>query len=127
MRFNIKDDHVVSDVNENVVDVAKKLKENRRFNHVIILDGKKPVGIVSIRDVVERVVAEERDVKNTKVSDIMTSPVVTIKENQDTKEIADMMIKNSFLSLPIVNENDGFLGVVSIYDVLAKLKENQKK
>ena len=127
MRFNIKDDHVVSDVNENVVDVAKKLKENRRFNHVIILDGKKPVGIVSIRDVVERVVAEERDVKNTKVSDIMTSPVVTIKENQDPKEIADMMIKNSFLSLPIVNENDGFLGVVSIYDVLAKLKENQKK
>ena len=127
MRFNIKDDHVVSDVNENVVDVAKKLKENRRFNHVIILDGKKPVGIVSIRDVVERVVAEERDVKNTKVSDIMTSPVVTIKENQDTKEIADMMIKNSFLSLPIVNENDGFLGVVSIYDVVAKLKENQKK
>ena len=127
MRFNIKDDHVVSDVNENVVDVAKKLKENRRFNHVIILDGKKPVGIVSIRDVVERVVAEERDVKNTKVSDIMTSPVVTIKENQDPKEIADMMIKNSFLSLPIVNENDGFLGVVSIYDVVAKLKENQKK
>ena len=127
MKFDIKDDFAVCNIDENVVGISKKMKKNKRLNHVIILDNKKPVGIVSVRDIVERVVAEEKDIKKTKVSDIMTSPIVAIKENQDLKEIADMMIKNSFLSLPVVNKTDEFLGVVSIYDVLGKLKENQKK
>ncbi len=127
MEMNIKDEYVIADVNDSVVDIAKKLKENKRFNHLIILDEKKPVGIVSVRDIIERVVAEQKNSENTKVSEIMTSPVMTIRTDQDLKEIADLMIKNSFLSLPVVNENDEFLGVVSIYDVVAKLKENQKE
>ncbi len=91
MEFNIKDDYIVADIGENVVDIALRMKKNRRFNHVIILENKRPSGIVSVRDIVERVVAEGKEPNEILVSDIMTSPIVDIKENQEPKEIADIM------------------------------------
>ena len=100
------------------------MKQNKRFNHALVLDGKKPVGIISLRDIVERVVAEQRNILEAKAREIMTSPVVTVKSSKDLKEIARLMTTRNFLSLPVVNDQDELLGVVSIYDIIEKLKQS---
>lgn len=120
----INDEFVSCSINDNVYKIAQMMKQNKRFNHTIVLDEKKPVGIVSVRDIVERVVAEEKNSMRTVAREIMTSPVVTIKSSEDLKEVARMMTSKSFLSLPVVNDDDELLGVISIYDIIEKLKES---
>ena len=122
----INDDFVSCDVGDNVFKISQMMKQNKRFNHAIVLDGKKPVGVISVRDVVERVVAEERNIKETTGKEIMTSPVITIKSSADLTEIGKMMASKSFLSLPVVDDDDELLGVISIYDIIEKLKDTKE-
>ena len=118
----IGDEFVSCDVSDSVYKISEMMKQNKRFNHALVLEGKRPVGIVSVRDIVERVVADQKDPMKTSAKEIMTSPVVTVKSSEELTEIARLMTTKNFLSLPVVNVDGELLGVVSIYDTIEKLK-----
>ncbi|NCN39069.1 MAG: hypothetical protein COY38_05235 [Candidatus Aenigmarchaeota archaeon CG_4_10_14_0_8_um_filter_37_24] len=118
----IGDEFVSCDVSDSVYKISEMMKQNKRFNHALVLEGKRPVGIVSVRDIVERVVADQKDPMKTSAKEIMTSPVVTVKSSEELTEIARLMTTKNFLSLPVVNVDGELLGVVSIYDIIEKLK-----
>ena len=118
----INDEFVSCDIGDDVYKISQMMKQNKRFNHALVLEGKSPVGIISVRDIVERVVAEQKNSIETLAKEIMTSPVVALKSSQDLTEVARMMTSKSFLSLPVVNDNNELLGVVSIYDVIEKMR-----
>lgn len=124
MDCKIKDEYVTCDVNDNIVEISKKMGQNKRFNHVLVLKQGKLVGVISIRDIVERVIAREEDPFRVLAGNIMTSPVTTILGSKDVQEAAKMMTSMNFLSLPVVDENEHLLGVVSIYDIIEKFKES---
>jgi len=124
---NIRDEYSTCDINESTSEIAKKMKEDKRVNHVIVVDNNEPRGVVSVRDIIEKVVAEGKDPDNVKSSDVMSSPVVVLEEEDDLQNAASIMTKNNFLSLPVVSSENKLLGVVSIYDVIAKLKGVQKE
>ena len=124
---NIRDEYSTCDVDESAAEIARKMKENKTINHVIVLEDDEPRGVVSIRDIIEKIVADGKNPENVKSSDIMSSPVVVLEEEDDLKEAVSIMTKNNFLSIPVVSSENKMLGVVSIYDVIAKLKESQKE
>jgi len=80
-------------------------------------------GIITDRDIVLKVVAENRDPKNTRVSEIMTKDVATCRVNDDAHKALHLMEEHQVRRVPIVNDNGQLTGIVSQADVATRMKE----
>jgi CBS domain-containing protein len=89
-----------------VVEAAKKMIQG---------DGR-PVGIVTDRDVIARVVAEGRDPGSVTVEDIATRELVTIGPDQDADEAALLMAEHQLDRLLVV-EGERLVGIISEADI----------
>ncbi len=112
------------DKSEGVVDVAVKLRDNKR-RHVIVLDSEKPVGMISVVDIVNRFVAEGKDFENTNAEDIMTSPIIVKDFGEPLSSAYIDMVKNNLLSCPVVLEGK-LKGVLSLHEAMKELAKNGK-
>ena len=81
---------VTVDPTDSVVNAAR-LMAKKSVGSVVIVKNKKPVGILTDRDIVMRVVAKELDFNKTKVEDVMTKSIITGKEGQRAAELAKVM------------------------------------
>jgi len=77
---------VTVDPTDSVVNAAR-LMAKKSVGSVVIVKNKKPVGILTDRDIVMRVVAKELDFNKTKVEDVMTKSIITGKERQRAAEL----------------------------------------
>ncbi len=75
-------------------------------------------GIFTERDLMLRVVLKERKPSETKVSEVMSSPVETASEDMTEEEALAHMIERHARHLPIVGQNGQLLGMLSIRNVL---------
>ena len=83
---------------------------------VIITDGHSPIGIVTERDIVQRVVSENLPL-STSVSEIMSTKLITAKSDFTLWELAQLMKTNSIHKLPV--EKDGNLvGMITATDLV---------
>ena len=73
-------------------------------------------GIVTRRDVVNKVVAGGLDPQDTKVADIMTKPLLTISPNLPIKHIAKLMVHTSVRRMPVFDGHQ-IIGIVSNSDI----------
>ena len=105
---------------ESVMDVAKKLREHV-IRHIFIVDtSKKPVGVISITDMNNRVVAEGKDAKTLKAHDIMTKPVVAFEETSDEKTAYESCVKQKVATCPVTRQGQ-IIGMVTIHELLRKI------
>ena len=95
----------------NVRDAAI-LMTDRRIGSIIIMELGKPVGIVTERDILERVVSPCRDPCETKMNEIMSSPLITISKDTSILEAMRRM-REKKISRLVVMEEDELLGLVS--------------
>jgi CBS domain-containing protein len=82
-------------------------------------------GIVSERDCIRKVEVMGRNVQNTKISQIMTSDVITVDADQPLEDCMEVMIDKNIRHLPVC-EGKKLLGVVSVRDVLKEVIEVQQ-
>jgi CBS domain-containing protein len=110
-----------ADKNLSVFEAAKLMVE-KKIPYVIVLDGGKPVGIVTEEDLISKVLAADRDPKTTKLSDIMTTPLLTIDPDATLSEAAAIMSEKRVRKLPVVR--DGIIyGVLTTQDVANYLND----
>ena len=83
---------------------------------VIVTDGTKPLGIVTERDFVTKVAAEGRPLF-TEISEIMSSPLITIGPEETIWEASEMMKEKLIHKLP-VEENGQIVGIVTTTDIV---------
>ena len=94
---------------------------------VIVLDkSNHPTGIITERDIVRRLVFESRDPKNTLVSEIMSSPLISLSDDAFIYDAAVVMSKYRIRRLPIVKDNM-LLGIVTSTDLATWLREENIK
>ena len=84
-------------------------------------------GIFTERDVMLRVVQEERDSHGTLVRDVMTSPVETASEKTTAKEALALMLDRHLRHLPILGSAGQILGILSTRNLLSNKVEDLER
>jgi CBS domain-containing protein len=85
---------------------------------LLVTDGGRLVGIVTERDYLRRVTLEGRDERTTPVREIMSSPIVYTTPESSIEECMAVMTERRIRHLPVLDEQQAVLGVVSIGDVV---------
>jgi CBS domain-containing protein len=76
------------------------------------------LGIITDRDITVRAVAEGRDVQSTQVAEVYTiEDLVTVSPDTDIKEAEQIMAEHQVRRLPIVEEGNRLVGMVSLSDL----------
>ena len=87
------------------------------------LENRRLEGIVTDRDILLQVVAENRDPNNTRVSEIMTKDVATCRVNDEAHRTTQLMEEHQVRRIPVVNDNGQLAGIVSQADVATRMGE----
>lgn len=107
----------VMTINENAsVKEAAEVMNKFEIGCLIAVRKGKAMGIVTERDLLKRVVAESKDAEKTKVSDVMSSPLVVVEPNMDLEEAVRFMFQMKIKKLPVVDEKR-LVGLVTLTDV----------
>ena len=100
-------------VNNSVFEAAELMSSNR-VGCLVIMDEEVPIGIVTERDFVRRVVAKKLPL-DTKVSEIMSKSLITVDPDASLKEAARLMSSNKIRRLPVLKQNR-LVGIVVAAD-----------
>jgi len=96
---------------------AAKLMRDRDLGSLIVTGKGVPVGIVTERDMLKKVLADARDPGSTKVSEIMSSPGVSIEHDRPLSQAVDLMNRRRVRRM-LVTENGKIVGVFTQRDIL---------
>lgn len=75
-------------------------------------------GIVTSTDICDKIVAQDRNPSQTKIREIMTTPLVSVKPEQTIFECAKIMSELGIHHLPVMDENRSIVGMISATDFL---------
>lgn len=107
----------VASVNpDDTVESATQLMSQYNVGSIPVCRNQQIVGIITDRDVAIRSAAQGENMKNQKISDIMTTNPVVCDSNTDIKDAARIMSERQIRRLPIV-ENNALIGIVSLGDI----------
>ncbi len=96
---------------------AAELMNLHEIGCVLVVDHEKPVGILTERDMLKRIICESRSPNTTKVISMMTKPLVTASPDMHAGDAAKLMFERNIKKLPIV-ENGRLVGLVTLTDLL---------
>lgn len=102
---------------DQTVDNAARYMTERHIGAVTVVDGERVIGLFSERDLMNRVVAENRDPQTVHVRDVMTTDLTTASTNESYEEGLRKMQQARCRHLPIL-EADNFIGLISLRDLL---------
>lgn len=110
---------VCVDVNTIVLE-ATELMEEMNVGSVVVIQNDRPVGMVTDRDVVLRVVNKKLDPAAVKVGDIMSLEVVTLKQSTGLYEALEQIKESGsrVRRFPIVDDNGAIKGIITLDDVI---------
>jgi CBS domain-containing protein len=109
----------------NVMYAASIMKERARGS-LVVVDNGKPVGIITERDIVRRLVAEGKSASATKVGEIMSTPLISVGPEATVAAVVRVMYENGIRRLPIV-ENDRVIGMLTVTDLARVLYREREK
>ncbi len=80
-------------------------------------DSKKLVGMVTDRDITLRAVSQGKNPLEMSAGDVMSSPVVSARAEDDLQTVARMMEDNQVRRVPVVDQNNAILGILAQADL----------
>lgn len=103
---------------DNTVRECAKMMNEKHIGCVPVCDVQKNiVGMVTDRDIVLRCIANGKDAQSTKLSEIMSTEVCFCRPEEELNNIQNHISKIQVKRIPVVNENNEFIGMVSLKDL----------
>lgn len=97
-------------------EVAVILNE-RAIGCVIVVQNENPIGIITDRDMLRRVLLESRDPKTTKAFQIMTAPLFFGNPHMSIQEAVQLMSERKIRKLPIIDDEGRLVGMITLTDL----------
>jgi len=104
---------------------AVQLLNKHKIGCLVIVHDNEIAGIITERDLLERVLEKCKNPKETRVSEIMTRNVITGTPNMDTLEATRLMFKLKVKKLPITDGNK-LVGIITLTDIARSTSVDQK-
>jgi CBS domain-containing protein len=124
--LSTKGNNVYSIISTISVYDAIKVMGEKNVGAILVIENDQLKGILSERDYARKIVLKDKTSKDTLVSEIMVSKVITVKPTDDLDYCMELMSSNRIRHLPVVDENK-VIGLISIGDVVKTIIEKQKE
>jgi len=105
------------------VEHALELMTSEKVGAVVIVSNDKAAGILTRKDVIERVVLAGKPIDSTAISEVMTSPVDTLAAATDMQDAFKVMAKRPYNHLPVVDEDDKVVGLATTKSLMKRTIE----
>lgn len=97
---------------------AAKIMSTANVGSLVIVSGVKPIGILTERDLVKKIVAQAIDPRTVKVGEIMSAPLATISSEASLRDAAAIMIKSGVKRLAVIS-NERLVGIITDTDLVS--------
>ena len=111
----MKKDVITIESSASIKEAADKM-DKANIGSIIVTNNQTPVGIVTERDFVRRYAAQDKDL-SSKISEIMSSPLITTNQDETIWEAAELMKTKNIHKLP-VTEGNIICGIISNTDIV---------
>lgn len=121
---------------DDTLKVLKEIFENVKFHHLLVVEKRKLYGIISDRDLFKAISPflgtsnekfQDQLTLNRKAHQIMTHKPITLSPQADVYEAIGIFNRHRISCIPIVNEKDEPVGVLSWRDILRVMEENHNR
>ncbi len=99
-----------------------RLMRDKQISSVILTRNERPIGIITERDLVWRVLAPGRDPDSLTAFDVCSKPVAAVSELADVEDAVEVMRANKIRRVVVVDENDRVVGILTTDDLGYNLK-----
>jgi len=96
---------------------AVEIMNEKEIGCIVVTKNEAPIGIVTERDVLKKIVVEGRDPQKTRVEEIMSSPLITGSPNMTLEDAARLLVLKRIKKLPIVDKGK-LVGIVTLFDIV---------
>jgi len=103
-------------VDDSVLDAVKKMNKFR-IGSIVVVSGDRPVGIITERNILQRVVEPGIDPMVIKAKEIMSTPLITIEPHAPLEEAARLMVRHGIKKLPVVDDGR-LVGIITTSDLV---------
>lgn len=98
---------------------AAELMSQRNVGSILVMDEAKLEGIVTERDLVNKVTAKGIDPQNTKVRQVMSTPVVTVNSEVLVTKVMEILTERGIRRVVVIEDEEKVVGVLSQRDIHA--------
>ena len=109
---------------------VRKLMSEKSIHHVPVVNGNKLTGIISFTDMMKLTMvtngASEQTIdaiidQQFRIKDVMTSNPISLKQSDNVRQATEILSKGDFHSLPVINNADELIGIVTSTDLIRYL------
>jgi CBS domain-containing protein len=102
--------------NSTVTEIVRKMNKFE-IGSVVVVEGEKPVGIITERDILRRVLEVTLASEAMKAKEIMSAPLITVGDQSTVDEAVRIMVDKRIKKMPVVHEGK-LVGIVTSTDVM---------
>ncbi len=117
---------VVTQKDTGIVELAQLMRKHHVGDVVVIethIDRMLPLGIITDRDIVVELIAEEVDLKSVTAGDLMSTTLITAQQKDGLWDTLQLMRSQGIRRLPVVNEQDFLEGIITVDDLIELLAD----
>ena len=107
------------------VEEAVKIMNTHEIGCLVVVDNGKPIGIITERDLLKRILEQNRPPKTVKIAEIMSTPVIYGNPQLELEEAARLMFRKNVKKLPIMKDGE-LVGLITLTDLARTAHIDQK-
>ena len=108
--------------NAKCIEAAETMR-SRNVGSIVIAEGGKPLGVITDRDLVVRVMARNEDARELTVGEVMSKDPGFVTWTRSIDEVVATMRQLGVRRIPMVDENGDLVGLVSMDDLLIAISD----